>query len=128
MTSQYTQQDINLRDAAPISIATQAAVVTNVEVFSLTENGSRAFVSVLGGGSDRAAPGVNNYTLVVLSFQVSRTAGVLTIEAVLNLNLAEGLGGTVTPVVVGDDVFLAIVGDALVANYDHRLKLSKIFY
>ena len=128
MTSQYGQQDINLRDGEPISITTQAAAVTNYPIFDLTENGSRGFVSVIGGGSDRATPGVNNYTLVVLTFQVSRLAGVITAEATLNLNISEGLGGTVAPAIVGDTIFLAIAGNALVANYDHRLKLTKIFY
>lgn len=128
MTLQYGQQDINLRDGDPVSVSTQAAATFNYPAIALTEDGSKTFISVIGGGSDRADPATNNYTLVVLTFQASRNAGVITLEAVLNLNVNEGLAGSVTPTVVGDTVFLTIAGDAAVANYDHRLKVTKIIY
>jgi hypothetical protein len=128
MTSQYEQGDINLRDASPVAVTTLAAAPLDFIVDSLTGNGQKIFVSVIGAGSDRADPATNNYTLVTLSFQASRNAGVITIEAVLNVNIAEGLGATVVPIAVGDDVVLRITGNAAVANYDHRLKVSKIRY
>jgi hypothetical protein len=136
MTLQYDQDNINLRDAAPISVTTPDIVPVLVTLDVLTENGQTLLVSMYGGGSAPISAGnpggvnTNNYSVATADAVFTREGGVgLGVGAVAVVNFA-GTPPALTFVI--DDVTipgsticqLSIVGPAF--EYVNRLKISKI--
>ncbi len=137
MTLQYDQDNINLRDAAPISVSTPDATPVLVTLDVLTGNGQSLAVNLFGGGSAPISPpnpgGVNaiNYSLTTGDAIFTREAGVGAVipAAIVVLNFT---GFPATFAFLVDDVTtpgsticqLSITG--LAFEYTHRLKVSKI--
>lgn len=137
MTLQYDQDNINLRDASPISVNTPDITPVLVTLDVLTGNGQSLAVNLFGGGSAPVSAGnpggvnANNYSLTTGDAIFTREAGVgaLVPAGIVVLNFT-GVPAVLTFLV--DDVTtpgsticqLSIVGPAF--EYAHRLKVSKI--
>ncbi len=75
MTLQYDQSNINLRDAAPISVTTPDGAVVDVLLDTLTADGQMLEVDFFGTGSDPAALAANNYAVGTMVAIFTREAG-----------------------------------------------------
>ncbi len=65
MTLQYDQNNINLRDAAPVNRQTPDATPVVVLLDSLTADGQTLVVNLYGGGSNPADPNTDHYVVAL---------------------------------------------------------------
>ena len=121
MTDSYNQDNINLRDASPISVQTTDITPIRVSLGALTADGETLTVNIYGGGSAPDDLAATSYTMAVRGTFV-REAGVVAASAA---NFAvDGAGATFSLEVDGDTCQLEITGPAVTVN--HRLKVSTI--
>lgn len=140
MTDSYNQDNINLRDASPITVSTVDAVTAVVvQLDVLTGNGQSLAVKLFGGGSAPVSAGnpggVNtaNYSLTTGDAIFTREAGVGLVTGPGPLVIANATG--LPPIITFTFVDDAAAGtttcqitilSAVAALYNHRLKVSKI--
>ena len=121
MTDSYNQDNINLRDASPISVQTTDVTPLLVSLGALTADGESLTVSIYGGGSDPADLAATNYNMTARVTFI-REAGVVSVGA--GDIATAGAGATFSFAVDGDTCQLEITGPATTVN--HRLKVSTI--
>ena len=121
MTDSYNQDNINLRDASPISVQTTDITPLLVSLGALTADGDSLTVNIYGGGSAPDDIVGTSYSMVARATFV-RDAGVVVVGAV-SISI-DGAGATFGFAVDGDICQLSITGPAVTVN--HRLKVSTI--
>lgn len=129
MTAQYTQTDINLRDASPINVDTDSAVAVNFVMDLLTANEQFLGVVLYGSGGD-PADAANRYSvnpLAVATFVRTAGAGAVTTPGITlsSAGTVPTLAFVATDVAAGTQCVLRITPGAATA-YVNRLKVSKI--
>ena len=143
MTLQYDQNNINLRDAAPVNIQTPDATPVTVLLDSLTADGQTLVVNLYGGGSNPADPVTDNYVVGIAvgpplagaAATYTRFAGAGSLTGPAGGAIAvigAGTGATVLLVFGFTDVAatgetlcqLTITGPA--TPFNHQLRVSKI--
>ncbi len=133
MTDSYNQENINLRDAAPISVQTPDGAAVSFLIDTLTADGQVLIVDMYGGGADADPTLVttNTYSVLTGSASFGRAGGagaVVPAIALAPAGVVPALTFTVIDVLVpapATQCFLTITPGG-VTPYNHRLKVSKI--
>lgn len=128
MTAQYDQSNINLRDAAPITVQTPDGTAVDVVLDVLTADGQSLVVEGYGGGSDPNDVNTNHYVIIDATAIFTRDGGAGAVLPWLNtsgLGVAATLTFTVNDVAAGTQCILHIVPGGAIP-YNHRIKISKI--
>ncbi len=134
MTDSYNQQDINLRDASPITVNTPDATPVSFLIDTLTADGQSLAVDLYGGGSDPLLPTTNNYVVVTGVAIFTREAGAGTVQPGAIATIPVGAFPVTLTFTVNDlgppdnltQCFLTITPFAASPAYNHQLKISKI--
>ena len=125
MTEQYAFDAINMRGIQPINRTTPDATPLLVLLDSLTGDGQSLTVFINGGGSDPAAPDVNNY-VVTAQTTFTRDAGVVSIGTPSISVTVAGAAVAFAFTFAGDLCQLSITGPAF--PYNHRLSTNLTRY
>ncbi len=136
MTEQYGNDNINLRDADPISVDTPEGSVTRVLLDTLTADGQSLTANIYGGGSAQDTPGTNKYVIDGLaSATFAREGGVGSFVPALPIGLeATGAFPTMVFAITDDPIAgttlceLVITAPLGFGVYNNRFKVSKLRY
>ena len=132
MTLQYDQNNINLRDASPVTVTTPDAAPIGVILDTLTEDGQTLVVDMFGGGSDPLDPTTNNYTVLTGVAVFTRVAGAGAVQPGAVVIVPVGAVPTLTFIVIDlgapDNLTqcILLITPGAVNPFANHLKISKI--
>jgi hypothetical protein len=132
MTLQYDQNNINLRDAAPVTVTTPDLAPIGVILDTLTADGQTLVVDMFGGGSDPADPTTNNYAVLTGVAVFTRVAGVGAVQPGVVATVPVGAVPILTFIVIDlpapDNLTqcILLITPGVVNPFSNHLKLSKI--